>query len=116
MLGEADSVPTLVFDEIDAGIGGATALAIGSRLVELAKTHQVIVVTHLAQVAAYADHHYVVRKVEDGAGPTTVVVPVEAEVRVAEIARMLSGEITEVSTQHARELLGAALQETASEA
>lgn len=105
VLGEADAVPTLVFDEIDSGIGGATALAVGARLAELATTHQVIVVTHLAQVAAYAQHHYVVRKVEDNDGPTTVVVPVESDVRVAEIARMLSGEITDTSTQHARELL-----------
>ncbi len=63
-LGEADSVDTLLFDEVDAGVGGATAVALASVLADLAKTHQVIVVTHLAQVAVAADVHYVVRKTQ----------------------------------------------------
>lgn len=102
VLGQADSVGTLVFDEVDAGIGGATASAVGQRLAALAKRHQVIVVTHLAQVAAYADGHLVVAR--DGGGATTVT-PVTGEDRVAEVARMLSGNDSEASMRHARELL-----------
>lgn len=108
VLGSADTVGTLVFDEVDAGIGGATATAVGQRLAELARTHQVIVVTHLAQVAACADAHYVVRKLVDGDAASTTVAPVEAQARVNEIARMLSGNESEASIAHARELLDAA--------
>lgn len=105
VLGEADSVETLVFDEVDAGIGGATATAVGGRLSRLARTHQVIVVTHLAQVAAFADTHYVVRKLIDDGSAATTVVPVEGDDRVAEIARMLSGTDSETGLAHAAELL-----------
>src|SRR5512144_2809976 len=103
--GEADEVTTLVFDEIDAGIGGATAHAVGRRLAELATTHQVIVVTHLAQVAARADTQLVVRKdIIDGEA-VTAVARVDGETRVTEIARMLSGGDTAAVREHARELL-----------
>jgi DNA repair protein RecN (Recombination protein N) len=105
VLGEADSVETLVFDEVDAGIGGATARAVGQRLAELAETHQVIVVTHLAQVAAHARRHLVVRKeIVDGAAATSVLL-IEGEDRVAEIARMLSGKDSTASLAHAAELI-----------
>jgi len=105
VLGEADTVGTLVFDEVDAGIGGATAHAVGRRLSQLAATRQVIVVTHLAQVAAYADTQLVVEKrIVDGAASTSVE-RVEGDSRVAEIARMLSGNDTEAGMAHARELL-----------
>jgi DNA repair protein RecN (Recombination protein N) len=104
-LGRADDVPVLVFDEVDAGIGGATGLAVGARLAGLAEDHQVLVVTHLPQVAAYAAHHLVVHKgVADGR-TVTAVEPVEGERRVAEIARMLSGSDTDASLAHADELL-----------
>jgi len=106
VLGEADTVETLVFDEIDAGIGGATATAVGRRLAELAHGRQVIVVTHLAQVAAFADAQLVVAKQSQGDEVTTSVVAVNGEERVAEIARMLSGNDSEASLAHARELLG----------
>jgi DNA repair protein RecN (Recombination protein N) len=107
VLGSADRVETLVFDEVDAGVGGATATAVGARLKELAATHQVIVVTHLAQVAAFADAQLVVSKMDDdgGGGVLTRVVEVSEEDRVAEIARMLSGNDSEASLVHARELL-----------
>lgn len=108
VLGSADTVGTLVFDEVDAGIGGATATAVGRRLASLASTHQVIVVTHLAQVAAFADTHLVVRKVVESDGAATTVVPVEGADRVAEIARMLSGAGSDAGLAHARELLEAA--------
>lgn len=108
VLGGADDVEILVFDEVDAGIGGATAHAVGRRLAELAREHQVIVVTHLAQVAAYADRQLVVEKNTAQGGAATRVYPVEGEERVAEISRMLSGDDTAVSLEHARELLARA--------
>ena len=107
VLGEADTVETLVFDEIDAGIGGATAIAVGRRLAQLSLGHQVIVVTHLAQVAAFADAQLVVRK-SGGKDVATEVERVQGDARVAEIARMLSGNSSDASLAHARELLGEA--------
>lgn len=104
VLGEADAVDTLLFDEVDAGVGGATAVALAGVLADLAKTHQVIVVTHLAQVAVAADAHYVVRKSE-GDVPETSLVAVDGEARCAEVARMLSGDATQASLAHAREML-----------
>jgi len=108
VLGAADTVETLVFDEVDAGIGGATATAVGARLSQLAKGHQVVVVTHLAQVAAFADDHLVVSKHVSDAGAATAVYRVSGDERVAEVARMLSGIDSEASLSHARELLGGA--------
>lgn len=104
VLGQSDAVDTLLFDEVDAGVGGATAVALAGVLADLAKTHQVIVVTHLAQVAVAADSHYVVRK-SSGDVPETKLVAVHGDERVAEIARMLSGDATEASLAHAREMV-----------
>ncbi|MGN0301458.1 MAG: DNA repair protein RecN, partial [Anaerotardibacter sp.] len=104
-IGSVDSVETLIFDEIDAGVGGQTARLLGQVLKGLAETHQVIVVTHLAQVAALGDVHYLVEKSEGNTLQTTLkVLPQES--RIEEIARMLSGEITDLSLAHAKELLG----------
>jgi DNA repair protein RecN (Recombination protein N) len=104
----ADRTPAraFVFDEIDAGIGGATAVAVGARLRELAAFTQVICVTHLAQIASYAGTHYALRK-HDAADMTTIaVVPMQAEAdRLEEIARMLSGETTGISLEHAATLV-----------
>ena len=97
---------TFVFDEVDAGVGGRAALAVGARLARLARTHQVLVVTHLAQVAAYADHHIVVTKSTDGAVTVSSVREVDGEDRVVEIARLLSGqEDSQTARAHALELL-----------
>jgi len=96
---------TFVFDEVDAGVGGAAATEVGRRLAALARTHQVIVVTHLAQVAAFADHQVVVSKDVDGTGARTTVRPVTGDERTAEIARMLSGEPTSEALRHAEALL-----------
>jgi DNA repair protein RecN (Recombination protein N) len=98
---------TLVFDEVDAGIGGAAAVAVGKALAALATTHQVFVVTHLAQVAALADHHVQVSKsVEDGRTVARAT-RLEGEARVEEVARMLSGSPDSASArEHASELLG----------
>ncbi|GAB3694423.1 DNA repair protein RecN [Saccharopolyspora tripterygii] len=107
VLAGADTVPTLVFDEVDAGVGGRAAVEIGRRLARLARTHQVIVVTHLPQVAAFADRHMVVDKGQADGGLTKSDVRLVAdERRVVELARMLAGmESTETGRAHAEELL-----------
>ena len=107
VLGEADGCDTLVFDEVDAGVGGATAVALAGVLADLARSHQVIVVTHLAQVAVLAQRHYLVSK-SAGDVPQTSIAQIEGEDRVAEVARMLSGDASELSLAHAREMLVAA--------
>lgn len=101
-------VPTLAFDEVDAGVGGATANHIAVMLGRLAQKHQVLVVTHLAQVAAHATSHFVVEKGDEGDRTVTRVRQVEQQDRPIELARMLSGKVTEASLEHARELLVAA--------
>lgn len=107
VLGEADGCDTLVFDEVDAGVGGATAVALAGVLADLARSHQVIVVTHLAQVAVMAQRHYLVSK-SAGDVPQTSIAQIEGEDRVAEVARMLSGDASKLSLAHAREMLAAA--------
>lgn len=101
-------VPTLAFDEVDAGVGGATANHVARLLAQLAEEHQVLVVTHLAQVAAFAGAHFVVEKRQAAGRTVTAVRRVQESERPEELARMLSGTVTEVSLQHARELLEAA--------
>ena len=107
LMGARDETDTLVFDEIDAGLGGAVAHAVGARLSALAQTHQVIVITHLAQVAVFADKHYVVKKDTEQAKNhgLTSVAEVSGSDRIEEIARLLSGETTETALKHAEELL-----------
>jgi DNA repair protein RecN (Recombination protein N) len=117
VLADADPVPTMVFDEVDAGVGGRAAVEIGRRLARLAGTHQVIVVTHLAQVAAYADRHVVVSKsaVADGNGTTRGRVRTLGDAdRIVELARMLAGlDDTDTGRAHAEELLATARWEKA---
>ena len=97
---------TLVFDEVDAGVGGRVAVEIGRRLAELARHSQVVVVTHLAQVAAFADRHYVVVKADDGQVTTSGVVRLPEEERTTELARMMAGlETTDSALAHAGELV-----------
>ncbi|WP_306232378.1 DNA repair protein RecN [Agrococcus beijingensis] len=99
------SVPTMVFDEVDAGVGGAAAIEIGRRLAQLAQHCQVIVVTHLAQVAAFAESHVRVEKGSDGRITASSVSEVTGDDRLAELARMLSGTASDTALAHARELL-----------
>jgi DNA repair protein RecN (Recombination protein N) len=100
---------TFVFDEVDAGVGGKVAVEIGRRLAVLAQHSQVIVVTHLAQVAAFADRHYVVVKSNDGQITTSGVVQVSDDQRAAELARMMAGlETSRSALAHARELMAMA--------
>ncbi len=100
------TVPTYVFDEVDAGVGGSAALDLGARLARLARHAQVVVVTHLGQVAAYADRHLVVRKSTDGHVTSSDVVVVDGQERESELARMLGGVADSgAAIEHARELL-----------
>lgn len=104
--------PTLVFDEVDAGIGGEAAMAVGRSLARLSPEHQVLVVTHLPQVSAFADQQIAVRKTDDGTTVATDVVPLDGEARVAELTRMLAGMPESTSGRtHAAELLAAAAAE-----
>ena len=99
-------IPSLVFDEVDAGIGGATAEIVGKLLQSLSPRHQVFCVTHLAQVASLADHHLQVHKSSSKNETRTEVAELSDEERIEEIARMLGGiQVTEQSREHAREML-----------
>jgi len=101
------SVPTLIFDEIDAGVGGNVAYQVGRLMKQLGSSSQVLAVTHLAQVAACADHHFVVTKALQGQATVSDVQPVAGEARVAEVARMLGGErLSDTSRAHAEAMLG----------
>jgi DNA repair protein RecN (Recombination protein N) len=102
---DVETGSTLIFDEVDAGIGGAAALAVAEALHRLVSKHQVLVVTHLAQVAAIADHHFRVIKTTTDSTTVAVVDSVNGHDRVHEIARMLSGQQTEAAMRHATELL-----------
>ncbi|MGH3744322.1 MAG: DNA repair protein RecN [Mycobacteriales bacterium] len=105
-LARADPVPTMVFDEVDAGVGGQAAVEVGRRLGRLAGAHQVLVVTHLAQVAAFAGHHVRVRKASAGGITASDVSVLDDAARAAELARMLGGdERSRPALEHARELL-----------
>jgi DNA repair protein RecN (Recombination protein N) len=109
ILARQDQVPTLVFDEIDAGLGGRAAHRVAERLHHVAAHHQVLVVTHLAQVASRANHHILVDKHVDGARAAVSVAALDGDARVAEIARLLGGDPeSQVSLAHARELLATA--------
>lgn len=106
LLARLDAVPTLVFDEVDAGIGGRVALQVGEKMRGVAASHQVFAITHLPQIAARAHTHLFVQKREEAGRTLTEVRPLEAEARVREIARMLGGDPeSRVSLAHARELL-----------
>lgn len=106
VIAATDPVPTFIFDEVDAGVGGASAIEIGRRLARLAQTAQVIVVTHLAQVAAFATNHLRVVKDSDGAVTASSVQQLHGDERIAEMARLLSGlPDSESGLTHARELI-----------
>ena len=106
ILASADRVPTLVFDEIDAGIGGNVAVQIAAKLHQVARHHQVFVITHLAQIAARADQQLLVEKAEQEGTTITRLIELQSEDRVRELARMLGGDAdSAVSLEHARELV-----------
>ncbi len=106
VVGRTATVPTFVFDEVDAGVGGRAAVDVGARLASLARHAQVVVVTHLAQVAAFADRHLVVRKSDDGVVTSSNVQVLEGDERLQELSRMMGGDATSAAgLEHARELL-----------
>jgi DNA repair protein RecN (Recombination protein N) len=106
VLAERDHVPVLIFDEIDTGVGGAVAAAIGKRLRGLGRYHQVFCITHLPQVAAQGQHHLCVEKSQDGNRTVTTVYPLTGEARENEIARMLGGlTVTKKVRETAAELI-----------
>jgi DNA repair protein RecN (Recombination protein N) len=99
---------TLVFDEIDTGIGGRAAEAVGKKLKSLARSNQVLCVTHLPQIATFGDQHFVIEKKEHGGRTRTSIRPVTGEERTEEVARMLSGaKLTETSRKHAEQMIKA---------
>jgi len=99
-------VPTLIFDEVDSGIGGATSALVGEKLKRVALCQQVLCITHLPQVAAYADRHFKVEKQVEAGRTVTSAIPLDADKRVAEMARMLGGvKITDTTLEHAREMI-----------
>ena len=107
ILAETDSVDTLIFDEIDTGVSGATALKIANKLALIGKTKQVICITHLPQLTAAADSHYLIEKNTDGEMASTTLKRLSPEERVTELARIIDGgDITETAINHAKELLG----------
>ena len=104
--GDFDGVETMIFDEIDSGISGYTASIVGEKLLNMAKTHQIICITHLPQIAAFADHHYMLQKYTDGEETFTTLKELDSEARVDEIARLVGGrDITEKAKENARELI-----------
>lgn len=104
-LSEEDETGTLIFDEVDSGIGGAVATAVGEEISALSKSHQVLVITHSAQIAARADVHFLVSKREEGERTFSEVRKIDGEGRIKEIARLLSGKTSDSALVHARELL-----------
>src|SRR5699024_8788249 len=112
-LADADETPVLVFDEVDAGIVGATATKVGQKLADLARGRQVLCVTHLAQLAAFADRHFVVEKRTTDDRTSAAVQALTEEDRVTELSRMLSGSPgSELASGHAAELRTAAREHT----
>jgi DNA repair protein RecN (Recombination protein N) len=107
VLARADHTPTLIFDEIDQGIGGRVGAVVGEKLWRLARNHQVLCITHLPQLAAFGDQHFRVEKVQRGGRTFTTVGPLSEEERLAELAQMLGGE-TDANRQSAGELIAAA--------
>lgn len=108
ILAQVDTVQTIVFDEVDAGIGGGVAEVVGHAMAKLARHHQVIGITHLPQIAKFGDHHFRITKKETEGRTVTVIDALDPETRVTELARMLGGEtITAASIAHAREMMKA---------
>ncbi|MBQ3921226.1 MAG: hypothetical protein II689_03205, partial [Firmicutes bacterium] len=109
MIGDLDDIPTMIFDEIDTGISGATAGVVGKKLKEISKTHQIVCITHLPQIACQADRHFRIAKYSDEISTHTTVDPLGETERIDEIARLLSAsEITEAARAQARVLIASA--------
>jgi DNA repair protein RecN (Recombination protein N) len=106
VIGDYDDIPTMIFDEIDSGISGATASVVGKKLMEISQKHQIISITHLPQIAAFGDHHYRIIKTSDDHMTYTTIKPLSDREKVEEIARLLSGiNISDTTVKSARELI-----------
>jgi DNA repair protein RecN (Recombination protein N) len=105
VLAENDNIPVLIFDEIDTGIGGVIASEVGNALVNLSKSHQVLCISHLHQVASMGQHHFKVFKTTSTDRTVTQVEKLDRNGRISELARMLGGE-SEITIKHAQSLLG----------
>ena len=105
IMATADTIDTLIFDEIDVGISGRTAQMVSEKMAHIARSHQVIAITHLPQIAAMADNHYFIEKKTEGARTKTLITKLKQEESVVELARMLGGvEITDRVLENAREM------------
>ncbi len=104
-LANADQIPTLIFDEIDAGVGGIVAREVANQLAELARHHQVVVITHIPQIAVFGTTHFLIQKEVSDGRTITRVQSLKGDERIKEIARMLDGSVSEISLKHANELL-----------
>lgn len=110
IIGDYDDIPTMIFDEIDSGISGIAASVVGRKLSEIAKSHQIICITHLPQIAAFGDYNYRISKTSDESMTYTTVEPLSEEEKIEEIARLLGGaNITETTLRSARELIEASV-------
>jgi DNA repair protein RecN (Recombination protein N) len=108
VIGEFDGIPTMIFDEIDSGVSGVTASIVGEKLKRMANGRQIICITHLPQIAAFADHHYMIEKRSDDADTYTTLTELSDEERVKEIARLIGGStVTGTTMDSARELIDA---------
>ncbi len=106
ILAGTESVETIVFDEVDAGIGGGVAEVVGKKLADLARIHQVVCITHLPQIAKFGTHHFRISKQVSGGRTVTTIKPLDKNDRIKEIARMLAGStITKTALEHASEML-----------
>ncbi|NLY71883.1 MAG: DNA repair protein RecN, partial [Clostridiales bacterium] len=111
IVGDYTRIPTMIFDEIDSGISGVTASIVGKKLKQLSKNHQIICITHLAQIAAYSDHHYRIYKDDKDGRTLTNVLPLSDEEKKYEIARLLGGmDISDAALKNAEDLIKQSLK------
>jgi len=106
IIGDYDHIPTMIFDEIDSGISGITASIVGKKLKDISENHQILCITHLPQIAAYSDNHYMIFKENTEERTITKVVPLDEQGKINEIARLLGGmNITDTTLKNAKELI-----------
>jgi DNA repair protein RecN (Recombination protein N) len=106
ILGDLDSIPTMIFDEIDSGISGITASIVGKKLLQISSKHQIICITHLPQIAAYGIYNYKIDKITDDNSTNTTVLPLDQKAKILEIARLTGGiNITDSTINNAKELI-----------
>ncbi len=108
ILADVDNISTLIFDEIDTGISGHTAKIIGEKLYDISNSHQIICITHLPQIASMADHHYLIEKVEKSNNVKTTVHELSKEKQIKELGRLLGGQLTDITIEHAEEMINQA--------